>query len=123
MGSYGRHDVGTLRARVLPAFWCHASADHAVTTRVLAAGPTTTRIEVAWLVDAAAEEGVDYELDRLLPFWRLTNEQDWELCERNQRGVLSSGYCPGPYSPSREGNVIALVDWYLDALKKHRQAL
>jgi Rieske 2Fe-2S family protein len=115
MGSYGRHDVGTLRVRVLPGFWCHASADHAVTTRVLPAGPLETMVEVTWLVDATAEEGFDYELDRLLPFWRLTSEQDWELCERNQRGVLSSGYRPGPYSPSREGNVIAFVDWYLDA--------
>jgi len=116
MGSYGLHDVGTLRVRVLPGFWCHASADHAVTTRVLPVGPLETSIEVAWLVDASAEEGVDYELDRLLPFWRLTSEQDWGLCERNQRGVLSSGYRPGPYSPSREGNVIAFLDWYLDSL-------
>ena len=75
--------------RVLPGFWCHASANHAVTTRLLPAGPLETRIEVAWLVDADAEEGVDYELDRLLPFWRLTSEQDWELCERNQSAASS----------------------------------
>jgi hypothetical protein len=34
----------------------------------------------------------------------------------SKRGVLSSAYRPGPYSPSRESNVIAFVDWYLDAL-------
>src|SRR5262249_20932841 len=34
VGAYGGHDVGTLRVRVLPGLWCHASADHAVTTRV-----------------------------------------------------------------------------------------
>jgi len=116
MGSYGRHDVGTLRSRVLPGFWCHASADHAVTTRMLPLGPLETRLDVTWLVDAYAKEGRDYDLDRLLPFWQLTSEQDWELCERNQRGVLSTAYRPGPYSPSRESNVIAFVDWYLDAL-------
>jgi Rieske 2Fe-2S family protein len=83
-----------------------------VTTRVLPAGPRETRADVTWLVDAAAEEGRDYDLGRLLPFWQLTSEQDWELCERNQRGVQSSGYRPGPYSPTREANVIAFVDWY-----------
>jgi Rieske 2Fe-2S family protein len=113
MGSYLGHDVGTVRSRIVPAFWLHASADHAVTTRVLPIGPLETRIDVTWLVDGSAEEGRDYELEKLLPFWQLTSEQDWALCERNQRGVLSSAYRPGPYSPSRESNVVAFVDWYL----------
>src|SRR5262249_10846023 len=116
MGTYGRHDVGTLRSRVLPGFWCHASADHAVTTRVLPVGPLETRLDVTWLVDGAAEQGLDYALDRLLPFWQRVSEQDWALCARNQRGVLSSGYRPGPYSPTREANVVAFVDWYLETL-------
>ncbi|HEX6490559.1 MAG TPA: SRPBCC family protein [Gaiellaceae bacterium] len=117
MGTYGSHDVGTVRLRVLPSFWAHASADHAVTTRILPAGRSRSRIEVAWLVAAAAEEGVDYDLERLLPFWERTSEQDWSLCEGNQRGVESSAYVPGPYSPSREANVIAFDAWYLEALQ------
>jgi len=116
MGSHDGHDTGTLRARVLPGFWCHASADHAVTTRLLPVGPLETKVEVTWLVDARAGEGRDYDLDRLLPFWQQTSEQDWALCERNQRGILSSAYLPGPYSPSREANVIAFDDWYLVAM-------
>jgi Rieske 2Fe-2S family protein len=63
-----------------------------------------------------ATEGRDFELDRLLPFWRLTSEQDWCLCERNQAGVRSPAYTPGPYSPTREQNVAAFVDWYLERL-------
>ena len=62
-------------------------------------------------------EGRDFQLDRLLPFWQVTSEQDWALCERNQQGVLSAVYRSGPYSPSREANVIAFVDWYLSALR------
>jgi Rieske 2Fe-2S family protein len=116
MGSYDGHDVGTLRVRVLPGFWCHASGDHAVTTRVVPVGPPETRADVTWLVSSDAEEGRDYDLDQLLPFWQLTSEQDWELCERNQRGVESSGYRPGPYSPSREANLIAFSEWYREAL-------
>ena len=84
-----------------------------MTTRLLPAGPVTTRADVSWLVHENAAAGSDYDLDRLLPFWQRTSEQDWELCERNQRGVAGSGYRPGPYSPSREANVIAFVDWYL----------
>lgn len=117
MGSYPDHDVGTLRMRTVPNFWAHASADHAVITRLLPDGPERTRLSVSWLVNAEAVEGRDYELDRLLPFWQLTSEQDWELCERNYAGVRSPAYVPGPYSPSREYNVAAFTDWYLDRIR------
>ncbi|HEY2440613.1 MAG TPA: aromatic ring-hydroxylating dioxygenase subunit alpha [Solirubrobacteraceae bacterium] len=113
MGDYRSHDVGTLRLRTVPNFWCHASADHAVLTRLLPAGPELTRIRVMWLVDGSAEPGRDYDVDRLLPFWRLTSEQDWDLCERNHVGVRNPAFEPGPYSPRREYNVMAFVEWYL----------
>ena len=116
MGEYTNHDVGTLRVRTVPNFWCHASADHAVVTRLLPAGPERTAIRVMWLVDEAAQAGRDYELDRLLPFWQLTSEQDWGLCERNHSGVRNPAFTPGPYSPRREYNVQSFVDWYLARL-------
>jgi len=117
MGDYRAHDVGTLRVRTVPNFWCHASADHAVLTRLLPAGPACTLVSVQWLVDGDAVEGRDYALDRLLPFWQLTSEQDWELCERNQAGVRSPAYTPGPYSRSREYNVAAFDEWYVERLR------
>ena len=116
MGEYTNHDVGTLRVRTVPNFWCHASADHAVVTRLLPAGPERTAIRVMWLVDEAAQPGRDYELDRLLPFWQLTSEQDWGLVERNHAGVRNPAFTPGPYSPRREYNVQSFVDWYLARL-------
>lgn len=51
-----------------------------------------------------------------MPFWRLTSEQDWALCERVQRGVASSGYQPGPLSRTREYNLDAFLRWYLRQL-------
>ena len=116
MGDYPGYDVGTLRARTVPNFWCHASADHAVLTRLAPAGPELTRIRVQWLVDGDAVEGRDYELGMLLPFWQQTSEQDWDLCERNHAGVRSPAYTPGPYSRKRERNVIEFVDWYLSRI-------
>jgi phenylpropionate dioxygenase-like ring-hydroxylating dioxygenase large terminal subunit len=85
-------------------------------TRLVPAGPQCTHVSVEWLVDEDAIEGRDYTLERLLPFWRLTSEQDWDLCERNQRGVRSPAYLPGPYSRTREYNLAAFVDWYLDRI-------
>jgi Rieske 2Fe-2S family protein len=117
MGEYSDHDVGTLRMRTLPNFWNHSSCDHSVSTRLLPKGPQLTAIRVWWLVDQTAVEGRDYDLAKLMPFWRLTSEQDWEICERQQRGVNSQAYVPGPYSTFKEYNVDAFVRWYLARLE------
>lgn len=112
MGDYQSFDVGVLRLGGLPNFWCHASADHAVTTRLVPAGMERTEVVVTWLVDEGAVEGRDYSLERLLAVWRRTSEQDWALCERNQRGVRSPAYVPGPLSGRHEVNVAAFHEWY-----------
>ncbi len=116
MGDYREEDVGTLRMRTLPNFWNHSSCDHSVSTRLLPVGPQLTAVRVWWLVEAGAVPGRDYQLDKMLPFWQLTSEQDWEICERQQRGVISSAYTPGPYSTHKEYNVDSFVRWYLRML-------
>lgn len=122
MGEYVEEDVGTLRLRTLPNFWSHASCDHAVTTRLTPAGPRLTKARVTWLVAADAKEGQDYLLEDLLPFWQLTSEQDWVICERQQRGVDSSAYTPGPLSASKEYNVESFLSWYVQRLNQGAQA-
>jgi len=116
MGDYPDADVGTLRMRTMPNFWNHSSCDHVVSTRLLPAGPQLTKVRVIWLVEENAVEGRDYDLDKIMPFWQLTSEQDWELCARAQRGVNSSRYEPGPYSTHKEYNVDSFVRWYLKQL-------
>lgn len=118
MGDYPDADVGTLRVRTLPNLWMHASCDHAVSTRLLPVDSRTTDIRVVWLVDAGAREGTDYVLDRILPFWQCTSEQDWTLCENQQQGVQSSAYEPGPYSPAKEYNVEGFIRWYMSHYKE-----
>jgi Rieske 2Fe-2S family protein len=120
MGDYQDADVGTLRMRTLPNFWNHSSCDHGVSTRLLPAGPQLTALRVWWLVDEKAVAGRDYDLAKLMPFWQLTSEQDWEICERQQRGVNSSAYTPGPYSTYKEYNVESFVRWYLNKLRGGR---
>jgi Rieske 2Fe-2S family protein len=116
MGDYTDADVGTLRVRTLPNMWHHASCDHAVTTRLLPAGLERTAVRVTWLVHQDAVEGRDYRLEDIMPFWQLTSEQDWALCELAQKGVNSSHYVPGPFSTFKEYNVDAFVRWCLKKL-------
>jgi len=118
MGAYTDEEVGTLRLRTLPNFWNHSSCDHAVSTWFAPAGPGLTRLRVMWLVAETAQVERDYVLENLLPFWQLTSEQDWEICERVQRGVNSSAYQPGPLSPSKEYNVDDFLRWYIRQLSQ-----
>jgi Rieske 2Fe-2S family protein len=118
MGDLTEPDVGTIRIRSLPNFWMHGSCDHVVTTRLLPDGASRTKIRVTWLVSSGAREGIDYTLDRLLPFWQLTSEQDWLICERQQAGITSTAYRPGPLSQKREYNVNRFLQWYIGCLRR-----
>ena len=117
MGEYEDADVGTLRMRTMPNMWIHASCDHAVSTRLLPSGHEKTSVRVTWLVDRNAVEGRDFHLEKLMPFWQLTSEQDWSLCRAAHRGVTSNGYRPGPLSIHKEYNVDAFIRWYLKSLR------
>jgi len=117
MGDYKDADVGVLRMRSMPNFWVHASCDHAVAARLLPAGPRVTKVRGYWLVHEDAVEGKDYDLEKMLPFWALTNEQDWDICKWQQKGVDSVGYEPGPLSTRKEYNVDAFIRWYLQQMR------
>ena len=117
MGEYTEaEDIGTLRIRSLPNFWNHSSVDHGVSTRLTPAGLYATQVRLIWLVDEKAVEGVDYNLDDMVPFWWLTSDQDREICENAQRGVNSHTYVPGPLSTFKEYNVERYLSWYLRQL-------
>ena len=115
MGDHKDYDAGVLGLVVYPNFWMDAVSDYMWTMRLTAISPSQTAIDLSWLVDREAVEGVDYNLDRLTEFWKITGEQDWELCENNFRGIESSHYEPGPYAPV-EQDVVRFVDWYVGNL-------
>jgi Rieske 2Fe-2S family protein len=117
MGDYTDPEVGTLRIRALPNFWIHASCDHSVAVRLTPHGLSHTDIHMIWLVDGKAVEGRDYDLEKLLPFWLLTAEQDWKICTNQQAGVSSQAYTPGPLSTYKEYNLDRFIRWYLQEMR------
>jgi len=117
LGSLPGYDMGSLRIHTLPNFWVHMSSDHGVSARLTPTGPFTTQVTVDWIVHKDAKEGVDYHLDKLLPFWKLTSEQDWDLCVENQKGIMSSKYSPGYLSEYKELGLEKYIVWYLNTMK------
>lgn len=110
----GQGDVGSLRWAVEPHSFCHSTADTTVYFSAMPTAPGETVVTCKWLVHKDAVEGVDYQVDRLTELWNVTNLQDRDLVENNQRGVNSVGYTPGPYCESSEALVMRLIDWYCD---------
>lgn len=115
MGNHKDYNAGVLGLVVYPNFWMDAVSDYVWTMRVTPLSPSQTDIHLTWLVDRNAEEGKDYHTERLTEFWKITGEQDWELCENNFRGIESSRYEPGPYAPV-EADVVKFIEWYLNRM-------
>ena len=65
MGDHQDFDAGVLGLVVYPGFWMDAVSDYMWTMRVVAESPSKTIIDLSWLVDKDAVEGVDYDIERL----------------------------------------------------------
>jgi len=116
LGEMPFNDAGSLLFFHYPNTWNHFLADHAIVFRVLPISATETEVTTTWLVPAEAVEGVDYDLTELTEVWMATNDEDRQVVEENQAGILSPAYEPGPYSTLQEEGVIQFVDWYCGTL-------
>ena len=109
-------DGGALLKFLYPGTWNHFLADHSIVFRMTPLSPMETELTTKWLVHKDAVEGRDYDLKHLTEVWRNTNDEDQQVVEDNQRGILTPGYEPGPYSLDHEAGVIQFSDWYADTL-------
>lgn len=107
-------DVGSLRWAIEPHSFCHSTADATVYFSAMPTATNETVVTCKWLVHEDAVEGADYDVGHLTELWNITNRQDRDLVENNQRGVNSVGYTPGPYSRNDESYVLRFTDWYCD---------
>lgn len=111
--------IGSMRWFHFPSMFAHVLGDYAFVFRALPLAVDRTLVTSNWYVSADAEEGRDYERETLRRLWSITNDQDRDLCERNQEGVRSLAYRPGPYSQLREPHVIKFVEWYADVMQDY----
>lgn len=116
LGDIRDFDGGTTDFQVGPVTFALAYCDHVVIYRFTPLSADSTDCDITWLVNGDAVEGKDYDVGNLTWLWDVTTIADQHIIERNQEGVNSRYYEPGPYS-TMEDFTQRFVDWYLDALK------
>jgi Rieske 2Fe-2S family protein len=102
---------------LLPNLLLNLHPDYMLTFQIWPLAVDRTEVVCEWHFhpDAIARPGFD-PMDAVL-FWDLTNKQDWELSDRAQEGISSSGYRPGPYS-NREDLLVGFDRFVLERLAR-----
>jgi Rieske 2Fe-2S family protein len=89
--------------------------DHALIYRFIPIDKDNSVQEIIWLVHEDAQEGTDYDLDRLKWLWDVTTIADKRIIEKNQEGVNSRFYEPGPFV-GMEAYTQRFIEAYLTTL-------
>jgi Rieske 2Fe-2S family protein len=116
LGGLGEARLGTLHFHTQPNAWFHFLSDHVLTFATLPLERGRTLVRSTWLVHADAEEGRDYDLEKLTSVWNATNAQDAAFVAETQCGVSSPAYVPGPIAAS-EYMVQLFHTWYDERLR------
>ena len=116
LGSITGWDGGTTDLHMGPTTFGLAYVDHVVLYRFTPRGLRETDCEITWLVNESAVEGKDYKLADLIWLWDVTTIADKRIIERNQAGVDSRYYQPGPLS-QMEDYQRRFLDWYVATMQ------
>jgi len=116
LGTIRGYDGGTTDLQLGPTTFGLAYCDHVVFYRFTPRGQYLTDCEITWLVNENAVEGRDYDRAELTWLWDVTTIADKRIIERNQAGVDSRFYVPGPLSPM-EAFTQEFLNWYVAAMQ------
>ena len=116
LGDIRGYDGGATDIQVGPFTFCLAYCDHVIIYHFRPLSVAESACDITWLVNAAAEEGKDYDRDDLTWLWDITTIADKRIIENNQKGINSAFYRPGPYT-EMESFTRGFIDWYLHAMK------
>lgn len=80
--------------------------------------PEQTEVRVYWFVNKDAEEGVDYNVDDVKAFFKVTYGQDSDICENVHKGMKSSAYTPGPLNRMYQSGQAGMYAWYMNQMSQ-----
>ncbi len=116
LGTIKAYDGGATDLHLGPVTFGLAYCDHVVLYRFTPRALHSTDCEITWLVNGSAVEGKDYDRAALTWLWHVTTLADKEIIERNQAGVDSRFYEPGPLSPM-EDFTLRFLQWYVATMR------
>ena len=118
MGKIRGYDGGVGDFQLGPLSFMLNYPDHCVLYRFIPRSLTATDMEVVWFVRGDAQDGVDYERDKVTWLWHHTTQEDEYIITRNSEGVNSRFFEPGPYHPEFESTLKEFIHWYLATLSR-----
>jgi phenylpropionate dioxygenase-like ring-hydroxylating dioxygenase large terminal subunit len=116
LGELKDYDGGTTDFQIGPVTFALAYCDYVVIYRFTPVALDKSECDITWLVNGDAEEGKDYDKEKLTWLWDVTTLADKRIIEYNSEGVNSRYYEPGPYSKMEEFTW-EFMAWYLKAVK------
>ena len=117
LGDLKGYDGGASDMCFGPFSFFLAYSDHVVGYVFTPVDLTHCQCEVYWLVRRDAEEGTDYNKDKLMWLWDTTTYADEKIIVGNWKGVNSRFYQPGRFSNMERWGQI-WVDWLLRELAR-----
>ena len=114
LGDVKQYDGGASNIMFSNLTYMLVYSDHVVLYRFTPKSATSTDADLVWLVRSDAQPET-YDIERMRWLWNVTTVADKDIIERNQKGVLSRFYKPGPYAPM-EIYTIDFIKWYLDII-------
>jgi Rieske 2Fe-2S family protein len=87
---------------IYPNLMLSLSRDHAAAFRLWPESPGHTVIVCEFLFHPGEIAKADFEPSDAVQIWDITNRQDWEICERVQRGMRSEFFAHGYYAPMED---------------------
>lgn len=87
---------------IYPNLMLSLAMDHAASFILRPAGPEQTHIDCRLLFHPEAINQPDFDPSDAAEFWDLVNRQDWDICERVQRGMRSRAFRRGFYAPMED---------------------
>ncbi len=115
LGTITGYDGRAIDLHFGPMTFGLAYSDHVVLYRFTPRGLYNTDCEITWLVNESAVEGRDYDRAALTWLWDVTTIADKKIIERNQAGVDSRFYEPGPLSKFEDFSG-RFLQWYVTTM-------
>ena len=116
LGDIKGYDGGQVDLCLGPFSFLLLYSDHVVCYVFTPVDHNSSNCEIYWLVRSDAQEGKDYDVDKLTWLWDVTTESDKEIIANNAKGVNSKYYEPGPLS-EMEVTEQSYLEWILAELQ------